>query len=104
MWWHQILWDLFGRGANSRIAALIAAGYLLGLPVLVWVSLDLRRSCRALGVGAGHRDQWQLGAVVAYLALGWPVVLIAVGWRTSSTRAAAVDERAQLRSRPTGST
>ena len=104
MWWRNVLWDLFGRGANSRIEALIAAGYLLGLPVLIWTYLDLRRLHRPLWDGSGNRDQWHLGAVVTYLAFGWPVVLIAVGWRTSRTRAAVVGECARVSSRPTIST
>ena len=101
MWWHNILWGLFGRGPNSKIEALIAAGYLLGLPFLIWGYLDLQRFRRPLWVGNGNRAQWQLGAVVAYLALGLPIFLVVFGWRTSSTRAALMDERACRRSRPT---
>ncbi len=101
MWWHKILWDLFGRGANSKIEAMFAVGYLLGAPVLIWCLLDLRRLHRPLLIGYETRDRWQLCAVVTYLALGWPVFLFATGWRTSRTRAALATEHACLRSRPT---
>ena len=101
MWWHKILWELFGRGPNSKIEALIAAGYLLGLPFLIWGCLDLQRFRRPQWVGNGTRDQWQLGAVVAYLAFGLPVFLVIFGWRTSGALAALADEHTCPRSRPT---
>ena len=103
MWWRHILWDLFGHGANSKLAAMIAVGYLLGAPVLAWCSLYLQRLYRPRWVGDGNRDQWQLGAVVTYLALGWPVVLFAMGWWTSRTRADLLAEHARRTSRPNSS-
>jgi hypothetical protein len=37
------------------------------------------------------------GAVVCYLALGWPELFMALGWRTSMTRGALVVERDSMR-------
>jgi hypothetical protein len=37
------------------------------------------------------------GSVVCFLALGWPELLMALGWRTSLTRGALVVERDTMR-------
>ena len=69
-----------------KVAAIVFAGYLVGLPVLGWWLYDLRRFHRPLWVGVGNRRVWQTAAIVAYLCAGWPVLVLALGWRTSVTR------------------
>lgn len=80
----------------SKVAGLIVVGYLVGLPALVWCLRDLKSFHRPLWPGYGNRGTWRHGAVIAYLLGGWPVVLLAIGWRTGRTRAGLVDERARL--------
>ena len=45
---------------------------------------------RPLWAGYGSRRARLRGAVVCYLALGWPELLMALGWRVSQTRGALV--------------
>ncbi len=68
-------------------------GYLVAVPVLVWHRRDLRGFRRPLWAGYGSQRARLRGAIVCYLALGWPELLMAVGWRVSLTRGALVVER-----------
>ena len=81
----------------TKVLVFVAAGYLVGLPVLAWCLRDLFGFHRPVWPGYGKRDVWRNGAVVSYLLGGWPVVLFALGWRTGRTRAGLVDERDRLR-------
>ena len=76
---------------------LLIAGYLLGLPVLVWCLRDIGGFRRRLWPGYGNRASWRKGAIVAYAIGGWPVLAFTLGWRTGRTRAGLVDERERLR-------
>ena len=72
-------------------------GYLVALPVLAWHRRDLMSFRRPLWSGYGSRTARLRGAVVCYVALGWPELLMALGWRRSQTRDALVLEREQMR-------
>ena len=72
-------------------------GYLVAIPVLVWHRRDLMSFRRPLWAGYGSRRARLRGAIVCYLALGWPELLMALGWRVSMTRGALVVERDSMR-------
>jgi hypothetical protein len=82
---------------NLALLAFGLIGYLVAVPVLVWHRRDLRSFHRPLWAGYGSRRARLRGAVVCYLALGWPELLMALGWRTSLTRGALVVERESSR-------
>ena len=65
--------------------------------MLVWHRRDLKGFRRPLWAGYGSRRARLRGAVVCYLALGWPELLMALGWRTSLTRGALMVERDSMR-------
>ncbi len=73
------------------------AGYLAALPVLLWHRRDLMSFRRPLWAGYGSRTARLRGALVCYVALGWPELLMALGWRRSQTRGALVLEREHMR-------
>ena len=52
---------------------------------------------RSLWVGYGNRDRWRTGIVIAYLAFGWPSLVVMLQWRTGATRAALVELRTDMR-------
>jgi hypothetical protein len=79
------------------LLAFALLGYLVAVPVLVWHRRDLMSFRRPLWAGYGSRRARLRGAVVCYLALGWPELLMALGWRTSLTRGALVVERDAMR-------
>ena len=72
-------------------------GYLVALPVLLWHRHDLHSFHRPLWVGYGSRQARLQGALVCYLAFGWPELFMALGWRTSTVRGALVTERDNFR-------
>ena len=72
-------------------------GYLAALPVLLWHRRDLMSFRRPLWAGYGSRTARLRGALVCYVALGWPELLMALGWRRSQTRDALVLEREHMR-------
>ena len=82
-----------------QLALLVFAlvGYVVAIPVLVWHRHDLMTFRRPLWAGYGSRRARLRGAVVCYLALGWPELLMALGWRVSLTRGALVVERDSMR-------
>lgn len=91
-----------GRNAGGFCVAIIAGalvllGYAVALPVLRWHRRDLHSFRRSLWAGYGSRQARLRGAVVCYLAFGWPEVLMALGWRSSQTRGALVIERDEMR-------
>gem|GEM_PF-3477518 len=82
----------------SKFALLaVIIGYLVALPVLLWHRRDLMSFRRPLWAGYGRRQARLRGAVVCYVAFGWPEMLMALGWRSSQTRTALVIERDQMR-------
>ena len=78
---------------NVALLAFGLVGYLVAVPVLIWHRRDLKSFHRPLWAGYGSRRARLRGAVICYLALGWPEVLMAFGWRVSLTRGALVVER-----------
>jgi hypothetical protein len=72
-------------------------GYLVAAPAFIWHRRDLRSFHRPVWAGYGRRKARLRGAVVCYLALGWPELLMALGWRTSLTRSALMVERDTMR-------
>ena len=79
------------------LVAVVVVGYLAALPVLWWHRRDLMSFHRPLWAGYGSRQARLRGAVVCYLALGWPELLMAIGWLSSQTRSALVIERDEMR-------
>ena len=78
---------------NVALLAFGLVGYLVAVPVLIWHRRDLKSFHRPLWAGYGSRRARLRGAVICYLALGWPELLMAFGWRVSLTRGALVVER-----------
>jgi hypothetical protein len=72
-------------------------GYLVAVPVLIWHRRDLMSFRRPLWAGYGSRRARMRGALVCYLALGWPELFMALGWRVGMTRGALVAERDSMR-------
>lgn len=72
---------------------LVAVGYVVALPVLLWHRRDLLSFRRMLWVGYGSRTDRLRGAVLCYLAGGWPELVMALEWRGSERRRALIAER-----------
>ncbi len=83
--------------SNLVFVAVVVVGYLVALPVLSWHRRDLMSFHRPLWAGYGSRQARLRGAMVCYLALGWPELLMALGWRSSQTRRALIIERDHMR-------
>ena len=79
------------------LLAFAVMGYVAAVPVLIWHRRDLKSFHRPLWAGYGSRRARLRGAFVCYVALGWPELLMALGWRVSLTRGALVVERASSR-------
>jgi hypothetical protein len=79
------------------LLAFVFVGYLVAIPVLIWHRRDLKSFRRPLWAGYGSRSARLRGAVVCFLAAGWPELLMAFGWRVSLTRGALVVERDTMR-------
>jgi hypothetical protein len=75
----------------------VGLGYLVGLPVLAWCLRDLGAIPRSLWPGYGKRDVWQRRAIACYALAGWPVIVFALGWRTSLTRTGLIEDQARMR-------
>ncbi|MGZ4691739.1 MAG: hypothetical protein ACXVKA_08265 [Acidimicrobiia bacterium] len=65
----------------------VLAGYLVTYPVFAWTYSDVRRFPRHIWTGYGSPHPWRQAVGLSYLAAGWPVIAVALAWRTSSTRA-----------------
>jgi hypothetical protein len=76
---------------------LVVAGYVVALPVLLWHRHDLLSFRRMLWVGYGSRRDRLAGALLCYLAGGWPELVMALEWRASERRRALVAEREYFR-------
>ena len=79
------------------VGALVLLGYVVAFPVLWWHRRDLHSFRRPLWAGYGSRQAWLRGAVLCYLAVGWPELLMALSWRSSRMRSALVIERDEMR-------
>lgn len=82
-------------GTAGHLALLVVAlmGYAVSFPVLLWHRRDLRSFPTPVWTGCGRRSSRLAGALVCYLAVGWPELFMAWGWRSSVTRKALIFER-----------
>ncbi len=78
-------------------AFLVVVGYVAGFLALQWHRRDLLSFRQPLWAGYGSRAARLRGATVSYLAFGWPEVFMALGWRSSQTRVALIEERNDMR-------
>jgi len=69
-----------------KVAAVVIAGYVIALPVVLWCLRDLRSFHRPLWAGYGNRRSWVAALLLTYAVAGWPALLVAVGWRTGQLR------------------
>jgi hypothetical protein len=83
---------------NTLITLLLLAGYIAGLPVLLWGLGDLRHIPGGVWRHAAQRPraQWRAGMITAYALGGWPVIVSVLAWRRSRERADLLDEWAHL--------
>jgi len=80
----------------SKLEIFAIVGYLVGLPATWWCWNDLARFHRPVWVGYGNRSAWRRSLIVGVLALGWPALFVALGWRTGRTRAELIGELQRL--------
>ena len=79
------------------VATFVFLGYVVCLVPARRCHRDIGGFRRSLWVGYGNRDHWRTGIVVAYLAFGWPSLVVMLQWRTGTTRAALVELRTDMR-------
>ncbi len=77
--------------------AFVFAGYVVCLVPARRCHRDIGSFRRSLWVGYGNRDHWRTGIVLAYIAFGWPSLVVMFQWRTGTTRAALVELRTDMR-------
>ena len=80
-------------------AIFIVVGYVVAFPFLVWTRRDLRRMHPHLWTGFGSPYPWSITASFAYLAAGWPALVVASAWRFSPTRGKLMTIRRHSRER-----
>jgi hypothetical protein len=83
--------------APVLVIGVLGLGYLVAGPALLWHRRDLMSFRRPLWAGYGSRRARLRGAVVCYVAFGWPELLMALGWRSSKTRSELVNHRQRMR-------
>jgi hypothetical protein len=90
--------DTWGvRAVRIALIVFLLAGYLVAVVPARLCHLDIGGFRRSLWVGIGSRRRWLLAVRVGYLAFGWPSLGVALAWRTSTTRAALVEVRSQMK-------
>ena len=70
---------------SALIVTVLAAGYLLTLPVMAWGLFDIGRIPGGVWRHAAERprQQWRVGIVGAYALGGWPALIaVSVWWRS----------------------
>jgi hypothetical protein len=74
---------------NALIAAVLAAGYLVALPALIWGLVDIAKIPGGVWRHAAERPRhlWRIGIMSAYVLGGWPALVAALGWWRSHERA-----------------
>jgi hypothetical protein len=68
------------------VVVLVVVAYAIAYPAFAWTYYDLRRYPRQLWSGFGNPHPWRQATVIAYVAAGIPVFVVAVAWRTSAVR------------------
>ncbi len=81
------------------IAGVVLSGYVISVVPARLCHRDIGSFRKSLWVGYGDRDSWRTGIVLAYLAGGWPSLVVAAVWLTSKTRKALTDLRAEMHER-----
>ena len=79
------------------VAAFAFFGYLVCLVPARRCHRDIGSFRRSLWIGYGNRDHWRIGIVLAYLAFGWPSLVMMLQWWSGPTRAALVELRTDMR-------
>ena len=74
-----------------------AADWAAALPALPWHGRDLLSFRNPLWAGYGSRNSRRRGATLWYATLGWPELLMALGWRSSQACRALIEERDDMR-------
>jgi hypothetical protein len=74
---------------SALIVTVLAAGYLLMLPVAAWALYDIGRIPGGVWRHAAERPrhQWRVGIMGSYALGGWPAMIAVFGWRRSRERA-----------------
>lgn len=72
----------------AALLLVVAVGFVVSLPALLWGVSDLRR----VPAGVWHSTPfgpgpWRFGMIAGYVLGGWPSLLVALCWRLSSERA-----------------
>lgn len=66
---------------------IVLLGFVVGLPALAWTWNDLGRFPSPVWYWSGHRREvWRTGLVLAYLATGWPALVVTLAWWRSRVR------------------
>lgn len=79
----------------------LLAGYVVGLPALLWALADMKRIPGGVWRHAAQRPypQWRVGMISAYALLGWPAIFSAAAWLRGRERADLLAEWAELSAR-----
>jgi hypothetical protein len=68
------------------VGTLVVVAYVISYPAFAWTYFDLRRYPRQLWSGFGSPHPWRQATVIAYIAGGIPVFVVAFAWRSSAVR------------------
>jgi hypothetical protein len=69
------------------VLGLVLGAYVVAYPAFALTYFDIGRFPRHLWTGFGRPQPWRQATVATYLLGGLPVLVTAVVWRTSGTRA-----------------
>ncbi len=74
---------------SALIVTVLAAGYLLTLPIAAWALADIGRIPGGVWRHAAERPrhQWRVGVIGAYVLGGWPSLIAVFVWWRSRERA-----------------
>jgi hypothetical protein len=86
---------------SALIASVLAAGYLLTLPIVAWGLNDIAKIPGGVWRHAAERPrhQWKVGIIGAYVLGGWPACIAVLVWWRSRERADLRLEWADLSAR-----
>lgn len=71
----------------SPVVIGIIVAYVVTYPVFAWTYTELRRYPRHMWTGFGRPYPWRQATIIGYALGGLPVILVALAWRASPTRA-----------------
>jgi hypothetical protein len=86
---------------SAELFIVLLAGYVVGVPGLLWGLADLRRIPGGVWRHAAERPyhQWRTSMIGAYLICGWPVYVAVLLWWRGRERADLYVEWAELSAR-----